>query len=266
MNNIDSFQLLSQIFWCRIFTLFQDHLTENLGEIHKTNKNFTSAASNVHRLLISNGCRSDVISVCNAEKWSDVTTWQKVLAAQLLFHSYKLFLSEVGKVVRKREDQEPVYFQVADMEAEGEGNIRYIGRLAVRKSLEKSHRYGHENKKSGTKTAREKKVGLLGNDIIVPFTSLNNETIHKETLNATESRQYRERGLLHVTDGAYNLLMKLEQERVDKINVGKLTSTETEIVEVFIKEVCINQCSLRPVYEFVCISFRTDNLNCFWAS
>ena len=24
--------------------------------------------------------------------------------------------------------------------------------------------------------------------------------------------------------------------------------------------------SLGPVYEFVCISFRTDNLNCFWAS
>ena len=26
------------------------------------------------------------------------------------------------------------------------------------------------------------------------------------------------------------------------------------------------QYSLGPVYEFVCISFRTDNLNCFWAS
>jgi hypothetical protein len=25
-------------------------------------------------------------------------------------------------------------------------------------------------------------------------------------------------------------------------------------------------CSLGPVYEFVCISFRTDNLNCFRAS
>ena len=31
-------------------------------------------------------------------------------------------------------------------------------------------------------------------------------------------------------------------------------------------QVCIIDYSLGPVYEFVCISFRTDNLNCFGAS
>lgn len=98
------------------------------------------------------------------------------------------------------------------------------------------------------KVAREMgKVGLLENNVIVPFTSLSDETIHKGTLNATESRQYRERGLLHVTDGAYTFFMKLEQERVDKINVGKLTSTESEMVEVSIKEVCSNQ-SLKDAF------------------
>ena len=53
LNNIESFQLLLQIFWCRIFILFQNHLTENLGEIHMTNKNFTSATSKVHELFMS---------------------------------------------------------------------------------------------------------------------------------------------------------------------------------------------------------------------
>lgn len=119
-----------------------------------TNKNFTFATSKIHELFISNEYRSDVISACNAGKWSDVTTGQKVLAAQLLFHLYKLFLAEVGKVVRRQEEQEPVYFQVADMEAEGKGKIRYIRGWAVRKSLEKSFRYVQENKKSATKAVR----------------------------------------------------------------------------------------------------------------
>ena len=82
------------------------------------------------------------------------------------------------------------------------------------------------------------KVGLLENNVIVPITSLSDETIHKGTLNVTESRQYEERGLLLVTDGAYTFFMKLEQERVVEINVGKLTSSESEMVEVSIKELC----------------------------
>jgi hypothetical protein len=32
------------------------------------------------------------------------------------------------------------------------------------------------------------------------------------------------------------------------------------------QEIVIERDSLGPVYEFVCISFRTDNLNCFRAS
>ena len=62
----------------------------------------------------------------------------------------------------------------------------------MRKSLEKSYRYVQENKKPATKAVREKvapemeKVGLLENNVIVPITSLSDETIHKGTLNATE--------------------------------------------------------------------------------
>ena len=187
--------------------------------------------------------RRDVKSAWNAGKWSDVSTGQKILAAQLLFHLYKLFVAEVGKVVRKQEEEEPVYFQVADMEAEGKGKIRYIGGWAVRKSLEKSRRYVQENKTSVSKAVNEKvaremeKVYLLENNIIVPFSILNGETLHKETLNTTESRQYRQRGLLHITDDAFNFFMQLEQERVEKINVGKLRTMESEMVEVSIKEV-----------------------------
>ena len=76
-----------------------------------------------------------------------------------------------------------------------------------------------------------KKVCLLENNIIAPYCSLAKETSSPETLNVTECRQFRERGLLHITDSAYEFFLKLEQERVNNINLGKLISHQANMVD-----------------------------------
>lgn len=62
-----------------------------------------------------------------------------------------------------------------------------------------------DNKQSDTIAVREKvvkemkKMQLLENNVIMPFTTLSKITANPETLNVTESHQFRERGLLHIT-------------------------------------------------------------------
>ena len=43
-----------------------------------------------------------------------------------------------------------------------------------------------------------------------------------ETLDVTEARQYRERGLIHISDNAYRFFMAMESEGLKLINNNKL--------------------------------------------
>lgn len=78
------------------------------------------------------------------------------------------------------------------------------------------------NKMSQACTLREnlnkelRKMDLLDNNVVIPYDVLEKTTHHFGTLNVTKSRQYRERGLLHITDEAFDSLLALEQERVSK--------------------------------------------------
>ena len=71
---------------------------------------------------------------------------------------------------------------------------------------------------------------MLENNIIVPFDSLENETEAK-TLNVVESRQFRCRGLLHISDATHAFFLLLEQQRVDQINQYHLLHEQGQMVE-----------------------------------
>lgn len=72
-----------------------------------------------------------------------------------------------------------------------------------------------------------KKINLLENYVISQHDLLETSSRYPETLDATEVRQYRERGLLHVSDSTYEFFLALEQERVDRINLNMLTALKS---------------------------------------
>ena len=82
-----------------------------------------------------------------------------------------------------------------------------------------------------------KKIELIENNVLVSHEVLQESTTSPETLHVIESRQYRERGLLHISDAVYSFFLSLEQERVDKINFSKLTALQKDMVDNSIKEV-----------------------------
>ena len=71
---------------------------------------------------------------------------------------------------------------------------------------------------------------------------------YPETLHITEDRQYRERGLLHITDDTYNFFMILEQKRVELLNINRLHKENEEMVSkaiaVLDKDAYIRRCWL----------------------
>jgi hypothetical protein len=81
------------------------------------------------------------------------------------------------------------------------------------------------------------KIELLQENIIVPYETLQNTSSSLESTSITESLQYRERGLLHISDETYEFFLSLEQARVEKINLEKLRSCQTDMVNNALKEV-----------------------------
>ena len=66
-----------------------------------------------------------------------------------------------------------------------------------------------------------KKITLLENHAIVQREFLETSSSNTEPLSAIEVRQYRERGLLHISDKTYEFFLALEQKRVDRINLER---------------------------------------------
>lgn len=104
-----------------------------------SNQDFTCATAKLHELFLTQEYRSDVISSFGVESWAELNDGQRSLSAQLVFFLYKLFAKELGTLIRKQEECEPISFKVDDM-GPGQGKVRYVGGWAVRKSLDKSRR------------------------------------------------------------------------------------------------------------------------------
>ena len=84
-------------------------------------------------------------------------------------------------------------------------------------------------------------LDLLENNVIIPYQIIEKTTAYPQSVSVTESRQYRERGLLHITDNAYEFFLILEQERVDLINLHMLSMLKADVVDESIKSVLKNE-------------------------
>ena len=137
IDNLETFQLLGSVLWCRIVLLFEQHLADNPEAINMTNKDFTCATSGIHELFLSREYRKDLKTAFSVK---ELTVGQRTLGAQLVFHLYQILTVEIDKKVKKV-DAKPVDFNVTEMEDGGLGKIRYVGAWAIRKCLDKSRRY-----------------------------------------------------------------------------------------------------------------------------
>ena len=64
----------------------------------------------------------------------------------------------------------------------------------------------------------------------MPDEHLQSITSYPETLEVTESRQFREKGLVHISDACFLVSVHLEQLRVDFMNSTKLQQHKQDLV------------------------------------
>ena len=133
------------------------------------------------------------------------------------------------------------------MGVSGLGKLRYVGGWAIHKCLASCKRYLITHKHSQSNDVRKKlnnelrKIDLLDSNIVIPYVVLEKTTSHAGTLNITESRQHRQRGLLHITDEAFQFFLALQQERVNLISVENLSSLKDQMIDQSIKSVLENK-------------------------
>ena len=88
---------------------------------------------------------------------------------------------------------------------------------------------------------QNKECELLEENVIESFDQLQETSVFQKTLQVTEARQYRQRGLLHISDNAYLFFMKLEQRRVQLLNVRVLKKERDNMVETAIRTLLMDE-------------------------
>ena len=106
-----------------------------------------------------------------------------------------------------------VAFNVQEMDVVGRSKVRHVGGWAVRKVLSRARTYLQKNVYTTSSSTlvkvetKQRACEVLEENVIQSFDRLQETSKFKETLEVTEARQYRQRGLLHISDEAYLLFM-----------------------------------------------------------
>jgi hypothetical protein len=74
-------------------------------------------------------------------------------------------------------------------------------------------------------------TNLLEEHVIANIAQLQELTKYPHTLNLTEERQYRSRGLTHIEDTGYDFFVELEVLRVDSLNDSKLRKKKENLID-----------------------------------
>lgn len=171
------------------------------------------------------------------------------IASSICLDLFEMFVHEVSTAIEREHATSAVDFDVQQMPKEGLAKLRHVGGWAFRKELEKARRYMRANMFSLHSETRQSlnathaRCNLLEDHVIVQYAWIKDNTTSPETLEVTENRQYRERGLLHISDPAYNFILKLEALRVKLLNTHRIKHYEakTDFVDNTLKTVLTNQ-------------------------
>ena len=142
------------------------------------------------------------------------------------------FIHHLASKVNHRHETEELNFRVSDMLVEGLAKLRHVSGWAIRKELEHCRWYIGQNMHSQSRETRQNvhvayaKWELLQEHIFVQYSWLKDNTDAPGTLEVTEDRQYRERGLIHICDEAFECFKVIEGIRVHAMNMSKMMSSD----------------------------------------
>ena len=241
----ENVHVFANIIWYHSFLLIKTYIQENTSEVvvDMSRQKFTLVTGKFHQLLGSEVYAEYISGLWDTTEYSRV---RKSISTQIAIEIYWKFMDHLSNVVKQEIDMTPIQFNVQEMSAAGRAKLRHVGAWAVRKVLEKARNYVRQNiftENSNTlqKVYQQQYIcELLEEYIVVPFSQIEKTTKFPETLEVTENRQYRSRGLLHIGDSVYMFFITLESLCVSLVNSAKLSVHRENIVQAAYEEIAKN--------------------------
>ena len=235
VRQLDSF---ISVVWYQSYVAVRDHVFENGDNddvvFNFQRQHFTEATAGMHEFFTSSTFVNYLCAIFSCLKPSAP---QRTIAIKFSMEIYKSFLRHLVSLMQEHHDCAEIYFNVEDMSSSGRFKVHHAGGWAIRKIITTYRKYVHQNMYSSnacTMTSvhtKQKLCDLLDENVIIPFAKLQEESKFPETLEVIEARQYRERGLLHVSDEAYLFFMCLEKKRVKLLNTHRFNKEKEDMVQ-----------------------------------
>jgi len=245
-QEMHKFKAFIALIWYHCFLFFKDHLADDPDEItvHFSRQMFTAVTGKLHSFW---GSMEYVQYLKSLYKINILSVVHTVVGGEIAGGVYLAFLENIASKIRNHQTDDPIEFNVDQMSDEGQSKLRYVGAWAVKKVIQKERMYIKQNMFSlytGTidkVQSSHSKCTLLEDNIIVPYAAIEGNSEFPETLQVTENRQYRERGLLHISDATFSFFLRLEQLRVNTINETTLKKFKGDTVAVAQDEIMKNE-------------------------
>ena len=211
-ENVEAFV---NIMWFQSFVALNNVSKTLMKLISVSRGDFTRATAKLHGLLTSDEFLHYSLCLFSV---SCCTPAQRSIGVQLAKAIYLRFLQHLQIVTTQDRQIQAVVFNVKEMSATGRAKVRHVGGWAVRKVLEQSRRYvrmniDSENTEMMAGVKRHHEVCELNEESFIgSLAVLEQASLHKDTLQVSEARQYRERGLIHIKDYVYTFFTAFESE------------------------------------------------------
>ena len=226
LHRMEDVRRFLTIQWLRIYELFGDHLVNNPSEMYFSRKDLSKATHNLYiRVIGSADLRKESRALFQVQELSEA---QLSIASTVCLNLFEMFVHAVADTIVREYHGGVVDLNVSEMSTEGLAKLRHVAGWAFRKELEKSRRYLRTNMFSLCSDTRQRvnaahaNCQLMEDHIIVQYSWLQENTAFPGTLEVTEDRQYRERGLIHITDAAFRFTIRMETMRVALLNTNRI--------------------------------------------
>lgn len=234
------------VMWFLSFLAFEQHIVEDPAEIdvNVSRSDFTVATAKLHELFTSAEFSHYLVCLFNVANCSPA---QRSNGVQLAHAIDVRFLEHLQRITLKDQEGETLAFNVEEMSSVGRGKVRHVGGWAFRKVLENSRTYVRTNihsENAETMSSVYKHHGiceLIEEYLVGSLVMLEKVSLHKDTLQVTEARQFRERGLIHIEDTTYEFFMSLEGLRVQLLNNKTMREQKGNMAEVAYQQLLRNE-------------------------
>ena len=233
-------EVMGRILWSRAAQIIiEDSISHPAVELKITQRQWTADTHQLYMLITrSASFYRDIQLFFNSQALSQVQT---SIGAEMMVVVYKKVVETAANQIRVKEASGAVEFDVKAMEVEGLAKVRYVGAWAVRKVLDNKRKYAKEHvysaNQSTVETAKQcyEMCELFEEYVIENKSRVEEISRYPETLSVTEEKQFRCRGLLNISDTAYEFFLETEGQRVKEMNEGKLRLHKEDTIDNSLK-------------------------------